>query len=137
MPRAPWQVLRWKFQPRDDSNGTFGDPIEMTGIKRISGTKGSAQRVDVTALSDSVRKHLAGLPEKGEITLEFVSQSPGLPNPGVNRGQGGKCKLEYVPPTGAPSTLLEFDCLVTGVDVNVGVGDAPTVTVKFAKVRFV
>jgi hypothetical protein len=137
MPRAPWQVLKWKFQLRNDSDGSFGDPIEMTSIKRISGTKGSAQRVDVTALGDSVRKYLAGLPEKGEITLEFVSQSPGLPSPGVSRGQGGKCKLEYVPLTGAPSTLLEFDCLVTGVDVNVGVGDAPTVTVKFAKVRFV
>jgi hypothetical protein len=136
MPRAPWQVLKWKFELRND-DGTFDDPIVMTGIRRISGTKGSAQRVDVTALDDNVRKYLVGLPEKGEITIEFVSQSPGLPAPGVNRGDGGKCTLEYEPPTGAASTLLQFDCLVTGVDVNVGVGDAPTVTVKFAKVRFV
>jgi hypothetical protein len=136
MPRAPWQGLKWKFEPRND-DGSFGAAIEMTGIRRISGTKGSAQRVDVTAIDDTVRKYLAGLPEKGEITIEFVSQSSGLPSPGVNRGDGGKCKLEYQPPTGSASTLLEFDCLVTGVDVNVGVGDAPTMTVKFAKVRFV
>jgi hypothetical protein len=136
MPRPPWQGLKWIFTPRSD-DGSPGSPVELTGIRRISGTKGSAQRVDATAISDDERKYLAGLPEKGEITVEIVSQSSGLPSPGVSYGDVGECKLEYQPQTGQGATLLQFDCLVTGVDVNVAVGEAPTMAVKFAAVRIV
>jgi hypothetical protein len=101
---------------------TFSGPGISGKVRRISGTAGSAQRVDVTALADAKRVYLPGLPEDGELTFEIIS--PGALSP-PSAGTTGDCSIGSV----------SWPCMITGVDVNVSVGEAPVITVKVAAVQ--
>jgi hypothetical protein len=92
----------------------FSGPGISGKVRRISGTAGSAQRVDVTGLADNERDYVPGIAEDGELTFEIVSDNANLSLP-------------------AEGTIT-WPCMITGVDLNVGVGDAPVVTVKVAAI---
>jgi hypothetical protein len=102
---------------------SFSGPGISGKVRRISGTAGSAQRVDVTGLQDTQRDYVPGLKEGGELTFEIVCDNGNLSLPA--EGQTGSCSVGSV----------SWNCMITGVDLNVGVGDAPVVTVKVAAIR--
>jgi hypothetical protein len=101
---------------------SFSGPGISGKVRRISGTAGSAQRVDVTGLDDTKRAYVPGLPEDGELTFEIISTG-GISPPSA--GDTGTCTVGSV----------TWPCMITGVDVNVSVGEAPVITVKVAAVQ--
>jgi hypothetical protein len=100
----------------------FSGPGISGKVRRISGTAGSAQRVDVTGLADNERDYVPGIAEDGELTFEIVSDNANLSLP--SEGATGTCTVGSI----------SWPCMITGVDLNVGVGDAPVVTVKVAAI---